>query len=516
MSTHKRTLTNIASNIVSWGWLIALSFITTPLILHKLGADAYGVIALITLIIGYLSALDLGLNVAGVKFISQYSASSQKENIQKVLSTTIALFAILGLIGALIIWIFAPNLSEQIFQVPENLSQDATNAFRLAGFIFLLIMLTSAISSIPPALQRYDISNVISSGANSTTLIATLVLAYWGFGIPQIIFATVLINLFVLLAYIFIAQYLLPNTTLQLRIDKSMLRTLLSFGSFALVNRIIGLVLLQVDRTLIAIWLGPAALTFYVIPLGLARRIQELIAQASSLLLPLSSELHSRKDTAGLRILYLRATSLTFIISTGLAVVLLSYRESILSIWVGQDFAHQTSGVLGILTISSYILSLSAVGSLLIHGLGFPQVDTKFASFTGIIDLALCFILIPTYGITGAAIARMLSVAIPLFPYLWYIEKNYLGLQPLREWFSLSSKPFILGIGIYFVTVLWVKQYANNLISLALLSFISLILYFAILLKIGGFMEKDKLLIIELSKSLLSIGKSIRVKASTR
>jgi len=510
--SNRRTLINIIANIVGWGWPIGLTLVATPYIVHTLGEDAYGVIALITVVVGYFAALDLGLNVAGIKYIAEYVARGQPEIVRKILATNLALFTILGALGALIIWLLAGPLSEQIFRIPRYLVSTSTLAFQLAAFGFLLSMIVGVLSSVAPALQRYDVSNAVAIGTGTLSVASTVLLAYLRYGIVEITFASACVSLLSLIAYSLIAKRLLPSISLLPHFDHQIFRMLLSFGGFALLNRLLSLLLLQVDRTLVGIWLGTAAVTIYVVPMGLARRLQELIGQLDSVLLPMTSALDGVGKHTALQHLYMRGTSLSFIASTGLAVVLLSYRGTLLSLWMGAEFAQKAEWVLGLLVISYYILSMSAVASYLVHGLGRPQIDTAFALLTTLLNIGGCILLIPPYGVNGAAAARAISVAIPLFPYLWYVERNVLRQPPLRTWIRVCAKPFLIGALLYLVSTIWLQQRAHNIASLLGLMIFSLGVYVALVFITGGFVEEDKLTIIRSLRSIPGVRRLARTQ----
>jgi O-antigen/teichoic acid export membrane protein len=50
-----------------------ISLITTPLVLNALGVTAYGLISLVSVIIGYLTVMDMGLDLP----ITKYQAEDQ-------------------------------------------------------------------------------------------------------------------------------------------------------------------------------------------------------------------------------------------------------------------------------------------------------------------------------------------------------------------------------------------------------------------------------------------------------
>ena len=67
-----RTLLNMTSALIAWGWPVLLSFLVTPLLLEGLGIDAFGVRSILIMIVGYFSMLNFGISGAVTKYLSEH------------------------------------------------------------------------------------------------------------------------------------------------------------------------------------------------------------------------------------------------------------------------------------------------------------------------------------------------------------------------------------------------------------------------------------------------------------
>ena len=68
-----RITSNVIYNWIGWIWPLLLGLIVTRFMVSHLGVTAYGIFALLSVVTGYLSIMDLGLSEATIKFIAEYS-----------------------------------------------------------------------------------------------------------------------------------------------------------------------------------------------------------------------------------------------------------------------------------------------------------------------------------------------------------------------------------------------------------------------------------------------------------
>src|SRR5512133_2224983 len=87
---------------VLWSWTgvaanLFIGFILSPYIIRKLGAERYGIWALIFSILDYFWFFDLGLNTAVCNFAARYLAVKDNEKINELINTALFYFSMLAL-----------------------------------------------------------------------------------------------------------------------------------------------------------------------------------------------------------------------------------------------------------------------------------------------------------------------------------------------------------------------------------------------------------------------------------
>jgi len=157
LSLAYRTINNSLFNFLGWLWPIGLSLLATPYIVHHLGKDAYGILALVIAVLGYFALLDLGLSTATVKYIAEYHAVGNQKMLQKVISSNLLIFIVIGIGGGTLLAGVTPFLVNNVLRVPPSLADVAEFAFYIGAVGFLFTMMLGVLTAIPNALQRYDI-----------------------------------------------------------------------------------------------------------------------------------------------------------------------------------------------------------------------------------------------------------------------------------------------------------------------------------------------------------------------
>lgn len=80
-----------------------LGFITVPLLLGYYGKAEYGLLSIATACNGYMSVMDLGMNVGTVKFYSQWKAEGKIDKIFRVARSNITFYLVIAVINAFLL-----------------------------------------------------------------------------------------------------------------------------------------------------------------------------------------------------------------------------------------------------------------------------------------------------------------------------------------------------------------------------------------------------------------------------
>jgi len=464
----KHIARSIVFSLLGFAWSVILALAVTPYIVQGLGKAAYGVWALVGNVVGYMAIFN-SLQTAGTKYLAEYIAINDRDSIRKLKGTSLIFNLLVGALGGCGIFLFAEPLVIDVFKVPIQLHAESVVAFRLAGLGFCLGTVGWWGGAILVGVQRFDWVMGISIATNTVSTLGSLLSVRMGWGVIGVIAANVTGAVLSIILYWWSVQSLLPDKNWVFAIDGAMFRRILSYGFFSTLHVVFGVMMSQLDRTLLGIWIGVAAVTTYSIPLSIATRIHQLCAKALEVVFPLSSGLETQSRTEQIRRLFLRAQNLNVVLVVMLSVPLMILAPEILRFWISGNFAVEAALVFRLLVIAYALLALNVVMAGMVAGFGHPEVNTAFVVLLGLSNLLGYFLLIPSYGVNGAGMASAFGslVSVPVF--LWYVNHRFLKV-PLPEVFIVTiirptfagfimgvclflARPFITGIPTLFLVL---------------------------------------------------------------
>ncbi|MGI8787274.1 MAG: oligosaccharide flippase family protein [Pyrinomonadaceae bacterium] len=482
-------LKNIIYGFLSWFLPLGLSFIATPIIVRGLGIEQYGVYALVLGFISYSFTFNIGRAV--IKYVSEFQATNRKEKISEIISATLLLNLIVGGTGMILLVFFSRWFVVNVLHIQENLQDEAIKAFYFASGIVFAAMLSQVFSSVIQAIHRFDIYSYITVFTTSLLAVGNIALVWFNQKIEMLLAWTFLLTMLSSLVFYLYARRLLPEFRLTVRFPKEIIRLVLKYSSAVIVTQVLANFMLLFERSWIAGKLGAEAVTYYVIPLNLGIYIHAFITSISIVLFPLSSETDALGDKIKLLRIYTKATKIVLMLAAFLCLTLINGRNFILYLWLGADFAHNSSDVLITHALTFGFLAVVIISFQIIEGVGLPKIPT-FLTFGWLaVSVPLMILLIKDYGITGVGFARLAGVLI-LIPGILYIEKKVFGRILWKFW---QSNLLMIGAAAIFASIVQILIFHNTPVKWTSFlggAFLSSLVYAAVLLLTGFLSENEK------------------------
>jgi len=154
MSVRRHTLINLIGAIIP----ICVTLITVPLYLIALGEVRYGVLALVWLVLGYFSFMDLGLGKATSNHIAKLHDASEKKR-GDIFWTSIAVNSTSGILAALILWGIGSYLLKSVLKIPEGFREEALAALPWMIATLPLALLTSVLNGALEGRRKFFLIN---------------------------------------------------------------------------------------------------------------------------------------------------------------------------------------------------------------------------------------------------------------------------------------------------------------------------------------------------------------------
>lgn len=424
----KQAARSVLFSMAGFAWPVIISLLATPTILHGLGEASYGVWSLVGNVLGYFSILN-SLQTAGTKYLAEYLATKDYGSIRKLLGTSLAFNIGVGLTGGIVIFLLARPLAVSVFNIPPELQPQSIIAFQLAGLGFSLSTLGWWGSAILAGMQRFDWLTGVVVLTNTLFVAGSLLAIFLGWGIVGVVIANLAGLIVSAGIYTWIARRLLPQEAWGLELNWKMLKLIFAYGFYSTMQIVFGMIAIQLDRTLLGIWVGTAAVTTYTIPLSVANRIHQLCAKALEVVFPIVSRLEAQNRSEQLRRLFLRAQNLNVVLVMIVTVPLFVLAREILTYWISTEFANEATLVFQLLIVAYSVLALNVAMAAVVAGLGHPEINMAFAVALGFGNLLGYFLFMPRWGVNGAGIASLFGSVIAVPAYVWYVNHRFLKLS---------------------------------------------------------------------------------------
>ncbi len=434
---------NVMFGFLSWLLPLGATVVLTPLIVHGLGAEAYGLYALVMSFVAYSFTFNVGRAIT--KYVAAYRASQQHERIGEVLSTTLVVNMIIGTLSAGALALSANLLVTRVLNIAPELQANARLAFYLASVGLLLTMLSQVFNAVPQAVQRFDVYALITTVTGITTIVGNGVMVWLGFGVKALITWNIAATGISCIVYFIAARRLLPEAHLTLRLKRDLLSGILRFSGAVIAYQVLANLLLLFERGWLTRSLGSAAVTFYVVPMTIAIYIHAFITSLTLVLFPLASEAGAQDDLGQLQTIYTRAYKYISMLVIFLVITLILGSGPLLSNWMGAEFAEKSAKVLQIQALVFGMMAMLIVPWQIADGLGFPWANALLSMWWLICTALLAIFLTPRFGIEGMAYSRLIGMAIsPVFILL--VERRVFGRNLWEFWRHAGYSLILSGI----------------------------------------------------------------------
>jgi len=455
----RNTLVNGIANLSGAG----LTLVLTPFLLHRLGAEQYGVWLLalgLTFSSGYLALADLGLPDAAVRYIAEARAVGATDTINQVASTVTATFGALGIVVGGAVVVAAPFLI-RLFGIGGHLAAPAHVVFVLTGIQVAIDLPAAGLLAVIEASQRYSWLRAIDVGGALAWAVIVVVIVSDHHGVVGLAVVAIAVSTVEALAACVVAHRCQPG--LRLRpglVRRSTLRGTSSYGSILAGLRVLSVVYSQMDKAIIGVALSAAAVSSYEV----AFRVQSVailaLAIGSSTVLPAAAYNAARADTGKQRELFLRGTKYSMALVLPVSLAALVYARVLIGAWVGARYAF-LAGPARLFLIFPLFGSAYNVGVQMLVGLGKVRRVFVLQIVSVGLNLVLSIALVSRFGISGVIWGTLIGGAVVWVPYVTYLLTTFD--VPVGLWLRRVVRPHLAGaavqVALGLLTLHWVTQF---------------------------------------------------------
>jgi len=471
---------------------LLISFVGRIIIIRYLTPAQFGIISLAGVIFSITGTLtSLGLPEGLTRQASYFLGRGQSEKAKAIFKAGLVLSLIIGLVVAVALFILS-NLFAEFFDVP-----DLSWVLKMYSVSFPFGMLAGVYFSVFRTYERVDIKVIFEDllpNILKLSLIATVVVLglsfYWAviaYVLPAIISGAVFL------------VYSLKN--IDLKTSENYLKywkPLILFSLPLLIQMILGMVITWTDTIMIGYYLNPTEVGLYNGAQPLAKLMQTFLTAVIFLYFPIASQLYARNQIKEMGRTYAIITKWLMSASLPIFLVLFLFPDVVLWLLYGEKYVP-AANVLKILALGFFIHTMLGPNGITLIAAGKPNIPMAASFAAAIVNVIFNFVLIPLLGITGAAVASVLTYVTGNIVVALKLYSDY-GIHPFTKNYV---KPMLLST----VVAYFIYSLSKNIIQvqgwmLPILFVLFLATYFLSLLLTRSFDREDIMLILSVEQRL--------------
>lgn len=402
---------------------LLVAVLATPRLVHNLGPSRWGVFTIALSLVGIFSIFDFGIGRALTRTISEMLAEGKRAEAAPLARGGIVALTILGTAGGLLMAAVAHIWVREGLRIPPELEREVLYSLYVLCLSAPLVILNSALWGVIAAFQEFRSANLINVPIMAMYYIGPLIVLHFYNSLVPVLATLVLCRVVMTVAYWRICVRAMPELK-HARASFSQLKPLLRMGGWMTASNAAWPILTYVDRFVIASVLSAAATGYYSTPLDLVWRFNIISIAIMGTAYPAMAASY-RSDPANTQSLFRRSiVSVTSILFPAcLFCILLSH--SILTIWLGHEFAAQSASVLRWLGVGILLTCVDSVVAGMLDAIGRADINAKFSIAEILVYIPLLIVLVRLHGIGGAAIAWAGRCLFDLVVRLWLVQRLY-------------------------------------------------------------------------------------------
>jgi len=411
LTSGRRLARNVVWNLLGTGAPLLVAIVAIPLLIDGLGTARFGVLTLAWMVVGYFSLFDLGLGRALTKLVAEKLGKGQDDEIPVLIWTAMSLMAVLGVLGAVVVAVLSPWLVGDVLNIPWELQPETLTAFYLLAVSIPIVISSTGLRGILEAHQRFGLVNAVRVPLGIFTFLGPVAVLPFSNSLVPIVAVLVIARLVSWCAYAVLCLKVEPALRYSASIHHAMVRPLISFGGWMTVTNIVGPLMVYLDRFLIGAMVSMTAVAYYATPYEVVTKLWIIPAALMGVMFPAFAAAITQ-DRARASRLFERAVSYIFLSLFPIVLIVVTLAHEGLTLWIGREFADNSTLVLQLLAVGVFVNSLAQVPFGMVQSAGRPDLTAKLHLIELPFYLLILWWLLSTYGIIGAAIAWVLRASV--------------------------------------------------------------------------------------------------------
>lgn len=408
--SRRRWLANVGSGYADALVGAVVYICLTPLLIARLGVEAYAAWLLGYAITYYLNFLDLGFGPAQVRLHARLEARGRRGLAERLVATTSVALAVAGLVAAAVGTLLALSPATGWLDVQAGIAADFRLLLALLAVNLLVAIPGSALENIYEGLQRFDLANLRSIAVRIVTALAQLALVLTGYGIVELAAVTVLASCVTIVIDLLVIRRLCPGLLeVEARFDMAIWRRIRHFVLWSSADDLVDEGTVNLDELLIAALLPLGLLTPYALCVTIAGSLLVIVQPIVATLFPMAATLQAGRERERLRRLLLLGSKGLLAIALPAAIFLCIYGAALVAWWVPEIAAEVTRPLMLLVVLDGLLTVYLATSSALLLAFNRVRAVVTLRLAQVGLQVTLIVLLAPPLGLLGVALAVLIA-----------------------------------------------------------------------------------------------------------
>ena len=463
---------NVSYNLAGQMVPLLAGLLAVPILLHTLGLERMGVLAIAWLVVGYSGLLDLGLSRSITQIAAEQMGESRSRSAAALLWTALVFSGVLSIAGTALAWgLTAPLL--HMLNLSAELRAEVLVSLRLFCFSIPPAILASILLGFLTAYGRFGLINAIKIPTGLLMIAGPLLsVALGSRSLVPVMGILVGARWLTLLIIVMAAAQVEPSVRVRPIFEVPLLRQMLRLGSWITITNVVSPVLVYCDRFLIGSLLSVTAVAYYTTPQDTITKLLALPAAMVGVLFPyIASQHKTDRDLCLARSRNIVAQ--IFILLFPVIAVTVIFAQAIMTLWLGAEFADQSYRLLQLFALGALINALAQVPATMLQGVGKPKWPALIHLTELLLYVPASFLAIRHWGLAGAALVWGARILFDVMVLIWVVQ----WVWGIKAFWSLGDLLPMLGLTGLLVLHIALGAGAHPIISAIVLLTVFLLLY---------------------------------------
>ncbi|NPE27574.1 flippase [Methanococcoides sp. SA1] len=412
---------------IQWSFIslatASLSHLLLRIVLgRELGPSGLGLYTLVfTIYMFGMQFAAFGIGAALTKYVAQFSDDQQK--VTEFVSSGVVGSLISGSVMGILLYLIAPLIAVNIFDMPAM-----EELLKITAVCFPFIAIQKVVIGTLNGHRRMQAFALVNITQNvSVAALSIALVLFFKMDVTGAIIGYVAPTIAIGIVSIFLTRH---DIKPSLFMSKTVLKEISWFGFYVVIANSIGIINMQIDSLMVGHFMNETEVGYYAVAIIFMQGVILLPQVVQRVTTPVMAKYYGKNDFESIRKLIKSTMVKTFGGILFISVIIAVFGNYLIITIFTEEFLPAYLPMLILLVGYSICAPIGSVGNTL-SSVGKVNIVFKMTALCALMNTLLNLMLIPTFGLIGAASATSISQIITLLIHLLFIKKYVFNSQSI-------------------------------------------------------------------------------------